>query len=84
MIFVTISGAREAKSEMNEKFTDAISRKSIIATAITTIRGAISETRAKTRVHLMREIPTTFMRLRLTTTKRVSLVEIEQRMKELE
>ena len=48
MIFVTISGAREATSGMNEKSTDAISRKSIIATAITTIRGAINETRAKT------------------------------------
>ena len=49
MTFVTISGAGEATSEMNEKSTDAISRKSIIATAITTIRGDASETIAKTR-----------------------------------
>src|SRR5262245_65804968 len=49
MIFVTISGAREATSEMNEKSTDAISRKSIIAIVITTSRGDASETRAKTR-----------------------------------
>ena len=48
MIFVTISGAREAMSGMNEKSTDAISRKSIIATAITTIHDDTSETSAKT------------------------------------
>jgi len=48
MIFMTISGAREATSGMNEKYTDAIRRKSIIATAITTSRGDASETRAKT------------------------------------
>jgi hypothetical protein len=45
----SVRTAREATSEMNEKSTDAISRKSIIAIVITTSRGDASETRAKTR-----------------------------------